>query len=288
MTCLALLAALPLAQAPATSNRITILYDAFGPPSKLIQDWGYSALIQYGGRRVLFDTGNDEKTFAHNARVLGVDLRKLDAVVISHRHGDHTSGLAHVLRQNRKVRVFAPLDAGMFRFDLPPRFLEPQAGLPEDMRYFGGKKPSKFETGNPWNGAQFAPVGQQTEILPGFIVFSTRSEKSGTMEMNELALAIHTSQGLVVVVGCSHPGIEKILERARTIETKFHLVAGGFHLVMTPKPEIERVAALLRDDFKVEHVAPGHCTSELGFAVFMEAFGSRFLKAGLGTRLSLP
>lgn len=288
MTCLTLLYVLAFVQAPALPNRITILYDAFGPPSKLIKDWGYAAQIEYNGRRVLFDTGNDAKTFAHNARTLGIDLRKLDAAVISHRHGDHTSGLSHLLRQNPKVRIFAPLDPGMFQFDLPPRFLESHAGLPDDMRYFGGRKPSQFETGNPWSGARFETVAQQTEILPGFIVFSTRSEKAGTMEMNELALAIRTPQGLAVVVGCSHPGVDKVLERARTIEPNIYLVAGGLHLVMTPKADVERVAALLRDGLKVEYVAPGHCTSELGFAVFMEAFGSRFRKAGLGTHLQLP
>ena len=289
MTCLTLLAAaLPFVQVSASPNQITILYDAFGPPSKLIQDWGYAALIEYNGRRVLFDTGNDAKTFAHNARTLGIDLRKLDAAVISHRHGDHTSGLSHLLRQNPKVRIFAPLDPGMFHFDLPPRFLESHADLPEDMRYFGGKKPSKFETCNPWIGAHFETVAQQSEILPGFIVFSTRSEKAGTMEMNELALAIRTPQGLAVVVGCSHPGVDKVLERARLINPNIYLVAGGFHMVMTPKPEIERVSALLRDELKVEFVAPGHCTSELGFAVFMESFGPRFRKAGLGARLLLP
>ena len=288
MTCLTLLAAALPFQVPASANQITILYDAFGPPSKLIQDWGYAALIEYNGRRVLFDTGNDAKTFAHNARTLGIDLRKLDTAVISHRHGDHTSGLSHLLRQNPKVRIFAPLDPGLFHFDLPPRFLESHADLSEDLRYFGGKKPVKFETGNPWTDARFETVVQQTEIAPGFIAFATRSEKAGTLEMNELALAVRTPKGLVVVVGCSHPGIEKVLERARAIDPNLHLVAGGFHMVMTPKPDVVRVAALLRDELKVEFVAPGHCTSETGFAVFMEAFGPRFRKAGLGTRLLLP
>ena len=78
-------------------RRITNLYDAFGAPSALKQDWGFAALIEYGGKRILFDTGNDAATFEHNVKQLGVDLGRLDAVVISHRHGDHTSGLGYLL-----------------------------------------------------------------------------------------------------------------------------------------------------------------------------------------------
>ena len=74
-------------------RRITILYDAFGAPSQLTRDWGFAALIEYGGKRVLFDTGNDAAIFERNVKALGVDLTRLDAVVISHRH---EIGRAHV------------------------------------------------------------------------------------------------------------------------------------------------------------------------------------------------
>src|SRR5213083_2483895 len=72
------------------AKRITILYDAFGAKSALVKDWGFAAFVEYGGKRILFDTGNNAKIFEHNARQLRIDLKRLDAVVISHRHGDHT------------------------------------------------------------------------------------------------------------------------------------------------------------------------------------------------------
>src|SRR5215468_2780720 len=93
-------------------KRITILYDAFGPPSSLKMDWGFAALIEYNGRRILFDTGNNAKIFEHNVNQLNVDLTRLDAVVISHRHGDHTSGLNHLVRVNPSVKIYAPEEAG--------------------------------------------------------------------------------------------------------------------------------------------------------------------------------
>src|SRR5262245_32868131 len=90
-------------------KRITILYDAFGPPSSLKMDWGFAALIEYNGRRILFDAGNNAKIFEHNINQLNVDLTRLDAVVISHRHGDHTSGLNHLVRVNPSVKIYAQL-----------------------------------------------------------------------------------------------------------------------------------------------------------------------------------
>jgi 7,8-dihydropterin-6-yl-methyl-4-(beta-D-ribofuranosyl)aminobenzene 5'-phosphate synthase len=93
---------------------------------------------------------------------------------------------------------------------------------------------------------------------------------------------------LAVIVGCSHPGVEKILVAAAQIETQLYTTIGGFHLVQTPRDEIERVAGILHDTLKLQRVAPGHCTSEPGFAAFMRKFGSRFDQAGVGAVLQLP
>jgi 7,8-dihydropterin-6-yl-methyl-4-(beta-D-ribofuranosyl)aminobenzene 5'-phosphate synthase len=284
--CLLLALAPPaIAQDP---KRITILYDAFGAPSTLIRDWGFAAFVEYGGRRILFDTGNNAKTFAHNVEALGVDLTKLDAVVISHRHSDHTSGLAHLLAVNPSVQIYVPHEVAFFGGAVPPRFLAPQPSLPVELRYFGGKPPAPVVLGTPWGQANFELVEETTEILPGFFVVITPSEKPGTVEMNELSLAIRTPKGLSVIVGCSHPGVEKILAQAAKIEPRLHDVTGGFHLGPNTRDEIQRLAAVLDDSLKVERVAPGHCTSELGQAVFLERFGERFDRAGVGRVITLP
>jgi 7,8-dihydropterin-6-yl-methyl-4-(beta-D-ribofuranosyl)aminobenzene 5'-phosphate synthase len=275
--------------APAQDNkRITILYDAFGPPSALVKDWGFAALIEYGGKRILFDTGNDSKIFAHNVERLGADLARLDAVVISHRHGDHTSGLTHLLNVNPKVKIYTPQEAAFFTSRLPPEFLKHEPGLPPELQYYEGAQPKRWTSGTPWEGANFATVAARTEIFPGFFVLTTRSEKPGTKEMNELSLAVRTPEGLAVVVGCSHPGVEKILEEAATIDPRLYTVTGGFHLVVTPRAEVERTAVVLHDTLKVQRVAPGHCTSELGFVVFRDRFRERFDPAGLGAVIRLP
>lgn len=274
---------------PATINRITNLYDAFGAPSfTLIKDWGFAALVEYDGKRILFDTGNDADTFQRNVEALGVDLKRLDAVVISHRHGDHTTGLSYLLTLNPGVPIYVPQEVAFFKSPLPHDFLEHQSALPVTLQYFEGKKPQRWITGTPWEKGNFRIVTGAAEIFPGFHLLSAQSQKAGTIEMNELSLAINTSQGLAIVVGCSHPGVEKILEQASRIDSRLYTVTGGFHLVRTPEPEVRRVGLVLRDVLNTQRVAPAHCTSELGFAVLRELFGSRFDEAGLGSVIALP
>ena len=105
--------------------------------------------------------------------------------------------------------------------------------------------------------------------------------------MHELSLAINTPDGMVIVVGCSHPGIDKIVEAAGTINPRIHLIAGGLHLVVASDSDIEKIVTALRDRFKVEYVAPGHCTGEPAFTELKKAFRDHYLYAGLGTTVAL-
>jgi 7,8-dihydropterin-6-yl-methyl-4-(beta-D-ribofuranosyl)aminobenzene 5'-phosphate synthase len=289
---LGLATSLLAASSPATNaqeaKRVTILYDAFGPPSSLEKDWGFAALVEYAGKRILFDTGNNAGIFERNVKKLGIDLTHLDAAVISHRHSDHTSGLTYLLEVNPGIPIHAPQRSGLFKESVPAGFLKPHADLPPNLHYFDGRVPEHLAGGTPWEKGHFQIVTQTTEILPGFFVLTTTSEKQGTLEMNEVSLAIRTPKGLAVVVGCSHPGVEKILAGAARIDSRLYTVTGGFHLVLAPEEEVRKVASILADQLKVERVAPGHCTSELGFAVLLDRFKDRFDSAGLGAVLPLP
>ena len=94
--------------------RVTIISDAFGKESALERSWGYAALVEYGGRRILFDTGGKKSAFVDNTKKLSIDLRSLDFVVLSHRHGDHTGGVTHLLEVNPTVKIYAPVETGSF------------------------------------------------------------------------------------------------------------------------------------------------------------------------------
>jgi 7,8-dihydropterin-6-yl-methyl-4-(beta-D-ribofuranosyl)aminobenzene 5'-phosphate synthase len=110
--------------AVAAENQITILYDAFGKDAAMRKDWGFSALVEVAGKRILFDTGDDRDIFAANVKAKGVDLTNLDFVVLSHRHSDHMAGLAHVLSVNSKVKIYAPQDGlgGIYGSTIPSSF----------------------------------------------------------------------------------------------------------------------------------------------------------------------
>ena len=118
-------AAIGTAAAAEPENRITILYDAFGKDASMRKDWGFSALVEIAGKRILFDTGDDRDIFAANVKAKNVDLTKLDFVVLSHRHGDHMAGLAHVLSVNPTVKIYAPKEGfGIYGSSLPSSFIE--------------------------------------------------------------------------------------------------------------------------------------------------------------------
>ena len=178
------------AHPPVAAGRVTILYDAFGDRPGLERDWGFSTPIEYGGRRILFDAGNDGKIFARNVRRLGVDLRRLDFAVISHRHGDHTGGPAYLLRVNPAVTIYAPNERfGIFGSDIPATIIRPD---------------------------------------------------------------------------------------------NVHEIFGGLHLVTTPDTVIARIVTDLRDAWRLNLIAPGHCTGEPAFDALARTFGARYVCAGLG------
>jgi len=268
--------------------QITVLYDAFGQTSGMQKDWGYAALVEYGGKRILFDTGNNPDILAHNAEAKGIDLAKLDFVVMSHRHGDHMGGLSYVLRVNPKVIIYAPKEGfGVFGADLPSTFYRKDPTLPPEQRYYEGSPPEIMRFGSAWPGANFRLVDKNTDIAPDVHLITLVSDKPGTLELRELSLAISTPDGLVIVVGCSHPGIDKIVEFAAVINPRIHLVAGGFHLVTSSDPDIQKIVVALHDRFQVEYIAPGHCTGEPAFTALRKAFGDHYVYAGLGTVLKM-
>jgi 7,8-dihydropterin-6-yl-methyl-4-(beta-D-ribofuranosyl)aminobenzene 5'-phosphate synthase len=115
-------------------NRATILYDAFGKDAAMKKDWGYSAFIEYNGKRILFDTGNDPAVLEQNAKPDKVDLSRLDFVVISHRHTDHTLGIGYLLKVNPSVKIHVPeRGANIFGGPMPDQFLRRDPFLPSEM-----------------------------------------------------------------------------------------------------------------------------------------------------------
>src|SRR3954453_5685519 len=193
------------------------------------KDWGFSALVEIAA------------ILAANVKAKNVDLTNLDFVVLSHRHRDHMAGLTHVLSVDPKVKIYAPKEgSGIFGSSLPSSFYRKAEALPPDMRYFDGKPPEIMSFGSAWQGADFELIDKTTEVAPGFTLIALVSDTPGTRELKELSLAINTPDGVVLVVGCSHPGIEAIVAEAVKINPHIHFLAGGLHLVAAEDAAIDK------------------------------------------------
>lgn len=274
-----------------TPNRITILNDAISDKPGLAPDWGYSAFVEFEGKRILFDTGNNEAIFKANIGKLKVDLTRLDYVVISHRHGDHTTGLRYVLSVNPNVPVYTPQDEPFLALT-PPAFLTKSAdsALPAKMRYFDGKTlPSPLSHGNAWPDTKLNNVAAPVDLAPAIHLVPTMSETPGFRDMPELSLVLDTPKGPIVIVGCSHPGIENILANITAYRKTASIfeVFGGIHLVTATDAQIERTLTELFDRYHLQRMAPGHCTGEKTLGLIQKRLGTEYVYAGLGETIPL-
>ena len=268
---------------------MTILYDAFGDRPGLERDWGFSALIEYGGRRILFDAGNDGEVFARNVRRLGVDLRRLDFAVISHRHADHTGGLAYLLRVNPAVTIYAPNERfGIFGGEVPTTIIRPDTALPARMRYFGGAVPAELSSSTVWPGAHFVHVDSLTEIAPGVALVSTVSRTPGTLELRELSLRAADARG---AWWCSWAARIRGSRPSSRPPGRTAITCTRSSAACTSSPRrtraIARIATELRDTWRLDLIAPGHCTGEPAFDALARTFGARYVYAGLGAVVPL-
>jgi len=231
---------------------ITILYDNYPYDERLRTSWGFSCLVERSGLRVLFDTGGDSPTLLGNMEALGVDAGNLDAIVLSHIHGDHVGGLEGILAQNGETVVYVPQS-------FPTRFKS-------DVRSI----------------ARLVEVGDPMRIAEG--VHSTGEMGGG---IKEQALIVSSAEGAIVITGCAHPGIVAIVTKAKEVSGEpIELVLGGFHLSGTGQAGIRSIV----DDFRelgVHRVAPTHCSGDVARRMFREAYGDAFVAAGAGLRLEI-
>ncbi len=267
-------------------NHVTILNDAFGSRPGLEQDWGYSALIEFEGKRILFDTGDNIEVFRRNVEALHVDLTRLDMVIVTHAHGDHTSGLRYVLAKNPKVKLYVPDDPFFTGTVLPPGFLTADARpeLPARMRYFGGGERPEPKGWVAWTDTNMTAVSESMNIGPHMRLVALVSEKPAFKGLREISLVLDTAAGPVVFVGCSHPGVERILAAATAADPNKPVVmlAGGLHLLQDSPEQVEGTLDVLADKYHVKTMSIGHCSGELAFMRVQQRWGERSRYAGLG------
>lgn len=270
--------------------RITTLIENMpDDEGKLIAEHGLSLHIEFDGKRILFDTGQTGD-FVQNAEHLGIDLKALDDIMISHGHYDHSGGVMTLLSEMEKQIPFY-VGEGFFT----PKYKH----LSDGTYRYNGNPFAKQEL--PEQKIDLHMVTEDiTRLSDKIILFKNFPAVSGFEHKNEkfvlpegdtyrvdafeeeIALGLRTSKGLVLIVGCSHVGICNILQAVKSrVDEPIYAVLGGTHLMEADEERLEKTMEIFRK-FGVQWVAVSHCTGEQGIALAKETFGERFILNNTG------
>lgn len=242
-----------LANNPVEKVEICILYDNYVCTPETESDWGFSCLIEADDQQILFDAGTRPNILMKNIGITKTDISEIDQVFISHNHGDHTGGLWAILGEKSGIPVHLPHP--------------PASELKTHITQLGGIARSNER-----------PFALTDHIWSG-----------GTMGgmIHEQCVVIHHNKGLIVITGCSHPGISEMLNQIKNeFNQEIYAVMGGFHLMMHSKKQIEKIIGEFRE-MGIKKCGCTHCTGEKQIQQFREAFGDDFMEMGTGRQITI-
>jgi len=260
-----------VAAEPARAVKVTVLSTMLaGNRGAGIGEWGFAALLEVDGQRLLIDTGERPDTVMNNASELGIDLSDVVDVVLTHNHGDHTAGLLTLRRELAKKNPRA-----LSRVHVPKGIFFPRPGqggmeanglLPIKAQYeASGGRFIEHE-----GSAQLLPAVWFTGPVPrtyperNWSVAGRVRTPSGLVEdtvPEDSSIVVDTAQGLILISGCGHAGVINTIEYSRKIVRAAPLLAavGGFHLFAATDANLEWTAGRLRE-FGLQHLLGAHCT----------------------------
>jgi len=222
---------------------ITILVDNM-PGEGLRNSWGFSAYIEADRWTVLFDADTDPEVLKYNINKLNINLNKLKLAVLSHHHADHYGGFKYIAKVRPGLEVY-----------IPP-------GSSEYLRKIGLKPITVY------NPMRLFKDSWLTGPLRSFTLY-------------EQAFSFYISnKGLVVLVGCSHPGVDKLAMQAKEISNHdIYWVIGGYH---SPKREtIDKLARISR------YISPAHCSGEYAKEYVKRRYGDKYIEVRTGSRFNI-
>ncbi len=227
--------------------KITEVFDNIGFAPRLTTGWGFSALVEYGDKTILFDTGAQGTVLLENMALLDISPQAIDVVVLSHEHTDHTGGLQALLDLGIRPLVYLP-------YGFPQSFKDNLSGL-----------------------TQMVEVTEAVEIFHG--VYST-GQMAGIPP--EQGLIVSSKSGLVLITGCAHPGIDDMVRRtADVIDGELFLVMGGFHQLDSTDAFVDGLLSTF-SELDVQRVMPVHCTGDAAANRFRTQYGTDFYQGGAG------
>ncbi len=218
--------------------KLTIINDNVGREG-FKNDWGWSALVESEKWTILFDADSKNEVMEYNGKKLGIDYGKISFGVLSHHHWDHRGGFEYVAKMHRNLKLYSP-----------PGDVDLLKSWGLDVKVI--KTPEKIDE-DAWS--------------------------SGTMslEIKEHALGIKVDNtGVVVIVGCSHPGVDRLAKRLKdVIGEEIYLVIGGFH--SPSKRVLDNLAKFSK------FISPAHCSGDEAKNYVREKYPSKYVNVRTGS-----
>lgn len=280
-----------------TMDSITILCENTALPARgILGEHGFAALIETAAGRYLFDTGQGN-TLLHNAATLGLNLARLDKIILSHGHFDHTGGLADVLSLSGPIDVHAHPDIFLKRFamiktrrtyTLKPIHNPASAGK---LKRLGARL--VFNTAFTQIDSNLYLTGE----VPRSSVFEKPDsrlviKKAGNifpdLLKDDQSAILKTRKGLVVIFGCAHSGMINTLQHIKRNmpDDKLYMVIGGTHLGFLSDGQVAASIDCLRG-FAIEKIGVSHCTGAKASLQLMNAFREKFFFANAGSIINI-
>jgi 7,8-dihydropterin-6-yl-methyl-4-(beta-D-ribofuranosyl)aminobenzene 5'-phosphate synthase len=228
---------------------ITIVFDNYPFRDGLKTLWGFSAYIETPRKTILFDTGSNGRVLLENMQKLNLDIKKIDALFLSHHHWDHIGGLDSVIEQQPNINMVVPSSLSRH--------------LIKDLKSM----------------ISHVTVADENGALLFDDIYTT-----GMMgdETQEHSLVIDTTAGLIVITGCAHSGIVEIAKKAQSmLNKKIALLLGGYHLLREDEATINSVISELKT-MDIDYLCPTHCTGDRAIELFHNAFKEQYIQGGLG------
>ena len=222
--------------------KITIINDNVGSEG-LKNDWGWSALIESEKWKILFDADSKPEVMEYNGKALGIDYSSIDFAFLSHHHWDHRGGFEYVAKKHGNLRVYAP--------------------------------PGDIDLLTSW--------GLNVKVVKTPEKIAEDAWTSGTMglEIREHALGVKVDNtGVVVIVGCSHPGADHLAKRLKdVIGEDLYLVIGGYH-----SPSFRVLDNLSKLS---KFISPAHCSGDEAKAYTMKKYPEKYMDVRTGSVIEI-